>query len=114
MLSSRVLLCILVASLGSCSQPPPSQETLVVKQYATIVHANYVDILAHAQTLRTAAEALVANPSESTHAAAKQAWLDTRSIYGESEACRFYGGPIDQSGTEGRINAWPIDENFID
>jgi putative iron-regulated protein len=43
--------------------------------------------------------------------AAKQAWLDARDDYGLTEAYRFYGGPIDdeKTGTEGFINAWPLD-----
>ncbi|HKY16825.1 MAG TPA: imelysin family protein, partial [Microthrixaceae bacterium] len=36
--------------------------------------------------------------------------------YGVTEAFRFYGGPIDheEDGPEGQINAWPLDEAYID
>ena len=49
-------------------------------------------------------------------AAAREAWLAARDDYGPTEAFRFYGGPIDneQDGPEGLLNAWPLDEAYID
>src|SRR5439155_5439287 len=41
-----------------------------------------------------------------------EAWLAARVPYSQTEVCRFYDGPIDQ--LEGAVNAWPIDENYID
>ena len=37
-------------------------------------------------------------------------------LYGATEAFRFYDGPIDNpdDGPEGQINAWPLDEAYID
>ncbi len=54
-------------------------------------------------------------PTE-TLAAAKEAWLTARDDYGPTEAFRFYGGPIDneENGVEGLMNAWPLDEAYID
>ena len=48
--------------------------------------------------------------------AAKEAWLAARDDYGLTEAFRFYGGPIDneENGPEGLINAWPMDEAYVD
>lgn len=87
----------------------------VIDGYAQVVSATYKDVLAKATTLDGSLEAFVANPSEMTFSAAKQAWLDSRDSYGQSEAFRFYGGPIDdEDGPEGRINAWPLDESYID
>ena len=41
--------------------------------------------------------------------------MAARIPYGQTEVYPFYGGPIDdEDGPEGLINAWPIDENFID
>ena len=47
---------------------------------------------------------------------AKEAWLAARDDYGLTEAFRFYGGPIDneENGPEGLINAWPMDEAYVD
>ncbi len=42
--------------------------------------------------------------------------LPARADYGPTEAFRFYGGPIDNEadGPEGLINAWPMDEAYVD
>ena len=47
---------------------------------------------------------------------AKEAWLNARDDYGPTEAFRFYDGPIDNPdyGPEGQINAWPMDEAYVD
>lgn len=38
-----------------------------------------------------------------------------REPYGQTEVYRFYGGPIDDvNGPESLINAWPVDEVYID
>jgi putative iron-regulated protein len=66
--------------------------------------------------MRAAITAFLGNPSDATLAAAKQAWLSARDDYLPTEAFRFYNGPIDNpnDGPEGRINAWPMDEAYID
>jgi putative iron-regulated protein len=48
--------------------------------------------------------------------AAKQAWLDSRDPYLQTEVYRVYDGPIDtpDDGPEGLLNAWPLDEQYID
>ncbi|AKV03016.1 Iron-regulated protein A precursor [Labilithrix luteola] len=88
----------------------------VVKSYATIVHQNYEDSVAEAKKLQTAINAFVASPTQATFDAAKKAWIAARPAYLQTEAFRFYNGPIDneENGPEGMINGWPLDENFID
>ena len=87
----------------------------VLAQYGRIVHANYEDALAAALRLQAAVKAFNGRPSRDTLSAARQAWLDAREFYGQTEAFRFYGGPIDdEDGPEGQINAWPLDESYID
>ena len=63
-----------------------------------------------------AIDAFVAEPTDENLAAAKEAWLAARDEYGPTEAFRFYGGPIDdeETGVEGLVNAWPLDEAYID
>jgi putative iron-regulated protein len=87
-----------------------------VATYADGVHASYAASLASATTLDTAIDAFVAAPSAATLQAAKDSWLAARNDYGPTEAFRFYGGPIDneEDGPEGLINAWPLDEAYID
>jgi putative iron-regulated protein len=84
----------------------------VVTNYAAVVSAMYQDSLAAATKLESAVNALLDKPSEKSLGAAREAWLAARVPYCQTEACRFYDGPIDQ--VEGMINAWPIDENYID
>lgn len=87
----------------------------VAQHYATLVHAVYQDNLTLVTQLQTAVDAFLAAPSATTQAAAKKAWLAAREVYGQTEAFRFYGGPIDSAkGPEGRMNAWPMDESFVD
>ncbi|MCT9813016.1 iron-regulated protein [Acidovorax sp. Be4] len=87
----------------------------VTRHYADLVYAGYSDSLASAQTMQRAIQRLLAQPSEQTLAAARKAWLQARDFYGQTEAFRFYDGPIDNAdGPEGRINAWPMDESYVD
>jgi putative iron-regulated protein len=87
----------------------------VVAHYAALVQASYEDALAGALDLQRALGAFVAQPSAEGLDAARKAWLDARESYGQTEAFRFYGGPIDDDhGPEGRMNAWPIDEAYVD
>ncbi|MBP0618131.1 imelysin family protein [Jiella mangrovi] len=89
----------------------PSAET-VLKNYADIALAGYSDALTKAKALNEATDALIANPSEETLKAARQAWRDSRPSYQQTEAFRF-GNPI-VDDWEGRVNAWPLDEGLID
>jgi putative iron-regulated protein len=99
----------------------PSEQQ-VLADYATLVEASYADSLAEAKALRDAAHELTDEPSAAKLEAARKAWLKSRDPYGETEAYRFYQGPIDNDigdddvadGPEGLINAWPIDESYVD
>jgi len=65
--------------------------------------------------MQKAVKAFTATPSQQTLDAARKAWLDAREFYGQTEAFRFYGGPIDDdNGPEGQLNAWPMDESYVD
>jgi putative iron-regulated protein len=84
--------------------------------YAEVVRSSYDSSIASAKHLQAAVQAFVASPTQETLDAAKQAWLTARDDYGPTEAFRLYGGPIDhpKTGLEGQINAWPLDEAYID
>jgi putative iron-regulated protein len=87
----------------------------VVRNYAELVSANYQDVLTSALSLQKAIKAFTAAPSAQGLDNAKKAWLAAREFYGQTEAFRFYSGPIDDDkGPEGRLNAWPLDESYID
>lgn len=113
-------------SLAACSgdnsnndsgaQPTvPENTSEMATNYAAIVHASYEDSRATAQELDEALEKFVDDPSDTNLTAARKAWLDSREPYLQTEVYRFYGGPIDdEDGPEGLINAWPLDESYID
>ncbi|MBP7646397.1 MAG: iron-regulated protein [Comamonas sp.] len=87
----------------------------VVQHYSTLVYANYSDTITGAKQMQKTIHAFLAKPSQATQDAARQAWLDAREFYGQTEAFRFYDGPIDnEDGPEGQINAWPMDESYVD
>ena len=87
----------------------------VAAHYATLVHASYSDTLAAAKDMQAAIAAFVAAPSAEGLDKARKAWLAGREFYGQTEAFRFYSGPIDDDkGPEGQINAWPLDEAYVD
>ncbi len=88
----------------------------VAAHYADGVHASYEASIASATELQAALVAFTEDPTEATLQAAKDQWLAARDDYGPTEAFRFYDGPIDnpEDGPEGQINAWPMDEAYVD
>jgi putative iron-regulated protein len=116
---SRTFVLGVVTALALAACSGGSSEALeqeVVANYADLVHASYQASLASATTMDEAIDAFIEDPSDETLTAAKEAWLTARDDYGPTEAFRFYGGPIDndENGVEGLINAWPLDEAYID
>ena len=92
-----------------------------IETYSQIVYLNYSDSRAQAVTMELAIADFLAQPNATTHNTAKEAWIKARQSYLQTEAFRFYEGPIDyidsstgEEGPEGRINAWPMNEAFID
>ena len=99
----------------SCEKVDEDRFDAAAENYAEIVLANYNDSYNEALTLKNLIDEFVANPSAAGLEACKQQWLVARVPYGQTEVFRFYGGPIDdEDGPEGLLNAWPMDENFID
>src|SRR5690242_10765053 len=115
----RLLLTGALLSCGSAAGDDAFSDDLAeqaLNDYAHLVRLNYADTVSGAEALRDAVTDFVSKPSPASQAAAKQAWIDARAPYGPSEAFRFYDGPIDdpETGPEGRINGWPLDESYID
>src|SRR3569623_1375861 len=84
----------------------------ILKTYADIAFAGYSDSLTGAQALDTAIDALLANPTDATLKAARDAYVTARIPYQQTEAYRF-GNPI-VDDWEVRVNSWPLDEGLID
>lgn len=116
-LKSALAVALVSLTLGapSMAQPVPPTLSTVAVHYAALVHANYSDTLSSARDMQEAIKAFTAAPSQETLEAARKAWLAAREFYGQTEAFRFYGGPIDDDkGPEGQLNAWPMDESYVD
>ncbi len=91
------------------------QNKEAIINYANIVLATYEDSYTSAVAMQQKVDAFVAAPTAQGLTDCKNAWLAARNVYGQTEAFRFYGGPIDgDDGLEGYINGWPMDENAID
>ncbi|MCH2195023.1 imelysin family protein [Kordia sp.] len=132
-LGRLALLAIVSFTLFNCASDDegtttPTPSTLVTKrqvidQYANVVLQNYTKALQDAQAMKTAITTFTTTPTEANFTAAKNAWLFARDSYGTTEAFRECNGPVDTDqssstpwgiGNEGQMNAWPIDESYID
>ena len=65
-----------------------------------------------AKNLEEVIDELLNAPSEVTLQAAKNAWIDARVPYQQTEVYRFGNSVVDN--WEGKVNAWPLDEGLID
>lgn len=95
----------------------------ILQGYADLALASYEQATDDARHLQDAIGKFAAAPGEATLQQAKQAWLNSRESYGQTEIFRLSGGPIDAEegwvaeaygAPEGQLNAWPLDENMID
>lgn len=98
---------------------PPSREPAteplaarVVEHYVVQAHTRYQDTLAAVDELQAAFDAFLAAPSPESHEAAKQAWIHAHSVYSHAEVFRFGNPNVD--AWESNVNAWPVDEGFLD
>ena len=105
-----IALSLSVSPIAALAQAPADAD--VLSNYADIALAGYEDSLLTAQALDQAIDALIADPSEATLTAAREAWKAARVPYQQTEAFRF-GNPIVDEW-EGKVNAWPLDEGLID
>lgn len=103
------------------SKTPAYGATREITSYAALVHTTYERAANDARAMQTAINAFLANPTETNLDVARKAWIAARPAYLQTEAFRFYQGPIDFSdpatgkeGPEGRLNAWPLNEAYID
>ncbi|MBM6550387.1 imelysin family protein [Marinomonas ostreistagni] len=84
----------------------------VVVHYADIAEAAYGDSYTTAVTLQEAIDTFLDAPTEANLQAAKDAWIEARVPYQQTEVYRFGNAIVDD--WEGKVNAWPLDEGLID
>lgn len=113
-------LLLAATALAGCGDDAAEVSTermaAVAEHYADIVHASYGASIASAAAMQQAIERFLDRPSQARLDVAREAWLRARDDYVVTEPFRFYGGPIDdpKTGPEGLINAWPMDEVYVD
>ncbi|MCP9490103.1 MAG: hypothetical protein MSC31_09540 [Solirubrobacteraceae bacterium MAG38_C4-C5] len=125
--AAAVLAALLLGACGgsdddgtaSSTDSTPAQEadaTTVATTYADGVLAAYDASIESATAMQGSIEAFLEDPTDESLAAAREAWVAARDDYGPTEAFRFYNSPIDDAddGPEGQINAWPMDEAYVD
>ena len=116
---------MLLLWLTACvlKNPSSTQPTLDQKSSKAVIMAHtkraqdmWQAAFQDAQELDQKIQTFAAEPSEVTLKTARIAWRKARDSYSQTEALRFQNGPIDhpESGVEGLLNAWPMDEAFVD
>ncbi|MGJ8744500.1 imelysin family protein [Polaribacter sp.] len=119
-LSLLLLVSIIITSCSNNENDLPTDVVTkadFIENYATIASTNYADTYNTAVAMQSKINAFIAAPTEATLAEARTSWLYARDFYGQTEAYREANGPIDNEdllATEGQINAWPLDEGYID
>ncbi len=111
MLRKSLLIAVSLGLSGTSFAANVSKEDVIV-QYADMALAKYSDSLITATQLQGKISELLKTPSDKTLMAAKQAWIDARVPYQQSEVYRFGNELVDE--WEGKVNAWPLDEGLID
>ncbi len=119
---THIVLVFVTTALLSCSSSDTEviptvtiKKSSIIDNYASIVFATYSDAKSDAENLKKVINTFTTDPTEIHFSAAKDAWLNARESYGQTETFRFASGPIDDTdGPEGLLNAWPLDENYVD
>ena len=119
-----VLIAAFIFSARSDFEPfPPTPEGQkysnevafqVLSNYTDIAWAMYADAVRDVVRFNMAVYHFRKAPGPETLQNAKDLWIDARKTYGKTECFRFSETPIDELGLEILINAWPVDESYID
>jgi len=116
-----VLACGLLAATGAAGSTFDATLPAWVRDDVAITARAYDRALEGVKQLHTAVASFLEAPSERTLRSAREAWRASRERYGPTEVFRFSDGPIDgdsafagHGGPENRINAWPVDEAYLD
>ncbi|EGA70395.1 uncharacterized iron-regulated protein [Vibrio sinaloensis DSM 21326] len=110
LLAQSVAASLLLASSSAFAAKVTQEQ--VVEHYADVAHAVFEDSLVTAKQLEKTIESFLAAPSAAKFEEVKQAWLESRVPYQQSEVFRFGNAIVDD--WEGQLNAWPLDEGLID
>lgn len=103
---------LLIALSGHAADVTPAT---VAATHAELAWRAYRASLATAQDLQNRINAFVAAPDAMKLEACRTAWRAAHDAWSPTEVFRFQDGPIDRDGgPETKINAWPLDEQWVD
>ena len=93
-----------------------NQYNLVLKTHADLALELWTATLNDSLILKEQIELFIKDPNENNLIQAQNSWIVARKSYSKTEALRFQNGPIDhaEQGVESRLNAWPLDELYIE
>ncbi|MCL6415163.1 peptidase [Aestuariirhabdus sp. Z084] len=103
---------MILAACNAMAGDHMASNAAVLGNYGDIAQAKFEDSLSTAKAFEAAVDQLLASPDEATLGKAKQAWIESRVPYQQSEVYRFGNASVDD--WEGKVNAWPLDEGLID
>ncbi len=112
LLSFAAALGLSGAAAMSTARAETPEPSAIVAAYSDMALAIYGDALAGAKDLQTAIDAFLADPTDASLVAARDAWRKARVPYMQSEGYRFGNSVVDD--WEGDVNSWPLDEGLID
>ncbi len=111
LLSALAAICLSFSPAGQAA-PTDSELESVGERYLELASEAFGASLNEALVMQNAVQAFLASPSEASLQTAKNSWTEARKPYAEIEAFRFGNVIIDD--WEPQLNAWPLDEGFID
>lgn len=108
-----IAIVILMHPPGFAGDAPTPEA--VVQTHAELAWRSYSSAQVQATVLVEAIDRFCAAPDEAGLAACREVWRAAHDAYSPSEVFRFQDGPIDRDGgPETKINAWPLDEQWVD
>ncbi|MBZ0271730.1 peptidase M75 [bacterium] len=89
------------------------EDAEIIANYAdNVVIATYAWLADEAAGLNLAVIAFGDDPSDGLLEAAREAWVDTRTPWEQSEGFLF--GPVDSLGLDPALDSWPVNRNDLD
>ncbi|HEY3488394.1 MAG TPA: imelysin family protein [Gammaproteobacteria bacterium] len=107
----RLFIFLQLLMMAGCGNENADTQA-VLRTYTDIAYAAYDDSYRSALKLQKAVDEFLQAPDPVSHEKAKQAWLQARNPYGQTEVFRFGNANVD--AWEGNVNSWPLDEGLID
>lgn len=109
---NAIAFAALIVSFNLFAQPSDTELNAVGERYIELASASFSAALIEARLMQDSIDAFLDSPNSATLSTARESWTEARKPYAEIEAFRFGNLIIDD--WEPQLNAWPLDEGFID